>query len=294
MKNPIIDAVAGDPFILRDSDMYYMVDTNEGGWTADTFDLYRSADLENWEGPIKILDLKDISWADSMAWGPCLLKKDGYYYFTFAADQMIGIAVAEKPEGPYRDILGRPLLEKNSRGIQTIEPCLFADDDGRTYLYYGQGKCYAQEIVITPESAEFIGPVVCISDEFYYQRSLRPENFDVTLYNEATDVVKVRGRYLMSWTVYDVRDTRYSVRYAWADDPLGPFIMPVGDDLDNFLLKGSGTSWGTGGSGMFTDRDGRLMIVYHRRKYPFEGYHREICLDEVQVVDELHLKVEKS
>lgn len=292
MRKAAFNAIAGDPFVLRDGGDYWMVDTNEGGWHAVDFDIWHSRDLVNWDGPYKIFRLRDTAWAKDMAWGPCLYQQDGLWYLCYAADQAIGIAVSRDPRGPYRDIPGRPLIEKGAYGIQTIEPCLVADGKD-TYLVWGQGKCFIRRISLSPDGVRFTGGPVCLSDEFYYQRSRDPAVFDVSLYNESPDIVRFDGRWLMTWTCYDVRDVRYRVRYAWADDILGPYIQPLEDDYDNVLLRGSGHVQGTGGSCCFTDEKGELYIAYHRYVYPRQGYHREICVDRVEREgrDRLHVTV---
>ena len=82
MGNPIIPGYHADPFVYRDGDDYYMVQTTEGaGWDGSHFHCYHSTDLENWSEPCEIFNLKtDLSWADRYAWAPSILKKDGYWY----------------------------------------------------------------------------------------------------------------------------------------------------------------------------------------------------------------------
>lgn len=66
------------------------------------------------------------------------------YYFFFSAnglasdDQIggIGVAVADKPEGPYKDLLGKPLISKIVNGAQPIDQFVFYDE-GVYYMYYG-------------------------------------------------------------------------------------------------------------------------------------------------------------
>ena len=61
-------------------------------------------------------------------WAPAEVKKDDKYYFFFAANDIqnnqeyggIGVAVADKPEGPYTDLLGKPLIEVTAEGIGTL------------------------------------------------------------------------------------------------------------------------------------------------------------------------------
>ena len=54
----------------------------------------------------------------------------------------IGVAVSDRPEGPYKDLLGKPLINEIVNGAQPIDQFVFRDDDGRYYMYYGGwGHC---------------------------------------------------------------------------------------------------------------------------------------------------------
>src|SRR3546814_5244457 len=54
----------------------------------------------------------------------------------------IGVAVADKPAGPFRDALGKLLIGQFHNGAQPIDQFVFRDDDGQFYLYYGGwGHC---------------------------------------------------------------------------------------------------------------------------------------------------------
>ena len=46
----------------------------------------------------------------------------------------IGVAVADKPEGPYRDLIGRPLIQNIVNGAQPIDQFVFKDTDGTFYM----------------------------------------------------------------------------------------------------------------------------------------------------------------
>jgi len=69
---------------------------------------------------------------------PASIEKDGKYYFFFAVNDVhegqtggIGVAVADRPEGPYSDLLGKPLINDIVNGAQPIDQYVFRDNDGR-------------------------------------------------------------------------------------------------------------------------------------------------------------------
>ena len=83
-----------------------------------------------------ILDVKDVPWAEKQMWDNDCVEKDGKYYLIFSAKSYdgvfrLGVAVADKPEGPFT------AMEKPIRGSFSIDPCVFKDDDGQVYCYFG-------------------------------------------------------------------------------------------------------------------------------------------------------------
>lgn len=289
--NPVIPGFHADPFVTRSGEDWYMVLTTElDGWDGAHFDIFHSRDLVHWSGPKEILNLKDLTWASRMAWAPTLLEQDGFWYFCFAAEQRIGIAVCGEPMGTYRDLLGRPLIEKDYLGTQSIDPSLFRDTDGRTWLFWGSGNLWLQEIVLSPADARLIGEPRCLSNDFYWQRSGgRERGYDPSIFCEGADCTYYRGRYLLTWSIYDTRDPRYAMRYAWAEKVTGPYIQPLDEHNDNLYVQGRGSVQGTG-HGNSVVRDDELIVFYHRRADPMRSYAREVCCDNVSHLDEWHLK----
>ena len=291
MRNPIIPEISGDPFVLKVGKDYYM--SASGGHDGDPFEgfvCWHSKDLQNWSKPVKILDFKDVSWTESKAWAPAFVEKDGYYYFAFCADQQIGIAVCEEPMGTYRDILGRPLIAKKDYNFQTIDPAFLKTEDGKIYFAFGQGKCLMSEIKLTPNSAEFTGEMVCLSEMIYRQYSESYEfKENKSIYNEAPDFIQIGDRYLFSWAIYDVLDYRYAMRYAWSKKPLGPYIMPLDYDHDNILLQGTHDITGCGHA-CIAEYEGEYYILYGRHKKDrLVSRGREMCCEKITFLDDDHL-----
>ena len=282
--NPI--PMTGDPYILKDGNDYYMVPTcKDPKLKKQVFQCYHSTDLTNWSDPVTILDLKDVAWASEKAWAPSMAKYGDKYYFCFCADQQIGMAVGDAPMGEFHDVIGKPLITFYQYGFQTIDPCLYVED-GHMYLFWGQGKCFLAELETGDDGIAFKEKPVCISDDFYYQTSCT-KKFDITVYNEATDVIKIRDRYLLSWSIYDVKDPRYCVRYAWADNIYGPYIQPVDEwgNIDNIMLRGHGQNRCTGHA-CITEYGGEYYIFYGRYMLPEGSYQREVVRNRLVFMDD--------
>ncbi|WP_324609168.1 family 43 glycosylhydrolase, partial [Streptomyces scabiei] len=145
MKSPVLPGLTADPNIVRFGDTFYMYPTTDGfaGWSGTKFKAYSSKDLVHWTDHGVILDLgPDVTWADTRAWAPTMAEKNGKYYFYYSADTNIGVAVSDSPTGPFKDPLGKPLVARGAYTGQMIDPAVFTDDDGKRYLYWGNGRAY--------------------------------------------------------------------------------------------------------------------------------------------------------
>ena len=82
-------------------------------------------------------------------WAPAVLHANGRYYLFFAGNDIhseqevggIGVAVADSPAGPFRDALGKPLINRIVNGAQPIDQFVFRDDDGED-VYKRQSRLW--------------------------------------------------------------------------------------------------------------------------------------------------------
>lgn len=298
MNNQIRNGYYADPYVYRNGDDYYLVATSElnrdpVNMKEGYFEISHSRDLVNWSEPKVILDFKDLSWASNNAWAPTLTKYKDHWYFAFSAEQQIGIAVCDTPDGTYRDVIGAPLVEREFMNTQSIDPSLFIDDDGKAYLIWGQRHCLMSEIYLSPEDVHFVGDVRRLCDNFYSQRSIRADHPDNTIYNEGADLLKYNGRYLLTWSVYDFRDYRYNIRYAWADNIWGPYVQPLTEGYDNLMIKRVPDIDATGHGNAVIYKN-ELYQFYHRMFSPRIGYHRQICCSKIHMIgDRLYVDPEE-
>ena len=117
------------------NDNYYMV-----GWQA-----FSTTDMQNWTNHGMILKDNEFSWCtENNAWASQCIERNGKYYFYFTTTdpqrgREIGVGVADKPEGPYKDVLGKPLVGPD---WAYIDPTVMIDDDGQAWLMFGNPDCY--------------------------------------------------------------------------------------------------------------------------------------------------------
>ncbi|MFC4501659.1 MULTISPECIES: family 43 glycosylhydrolase [Streptomyces] len=267
MKSPVLPGLNADPNIVRFGDTFYMYPTTDGfeGWSGTQFKAYSSTDLVHWTDHGVILDLgPDVSWADSRAWDPTIAEKDGKYYFYFCADANIGVAVADSPTGPFKDALGQPLLKAGQLSGQMIDPAVFTDDDGQSYLYWGNGHAY----------------VVPLDDDMVSFDASKITDITPSGYNEGTFVVKRQGTYYFMWSENDTRDENYRVAYATGPSPTGPWTK-------RGVILEKDASLGILGTGHHSvvqvPGTDDWYIAYHRFAIPGgDGTHRETTVDRLE------------
>ena len=128
----------GDPFIVNNGEHYYMYATS---FDVEGFKVWKSDDMVEWKCLGVCLDLSD-SWTCQDFWAPEVIYHKGKYIMHYTARRKeddslrIGVAVSEKPEGPFTDFHKGPMFDL---GYAAIDGHVFQDDDGKAYLYFGGG-----------------------------------------------------------------------------------------------------------------------------------------------------------
>lgn len=190
---------------------------NMTGWDEVDWHVFSTDDRVHYTDHGVILSLEDISWANKEAWAPDCIERDGKYYYYFPAGSQIGVAVGDSPEGPFRDALGKPLIERDEAGIHwCIDPCVFIDDDGQAYLYYG-GAYKAAVVKLKKDMITRDGPIRRLEFPEYY---------------EGVWVHKRNGVYYATYPTRPKGRAPSVMVYSMAKSPLGPWEYK-GPLLDN-------------------------------------------------------------
>src|SRR6478609_862274 len=144
--NPIFPGWYADPEGVVFGKRFWIYPTYSAPYNEQVFlDAFSSPDLVSWTKHNRILSTNEVKWAWRAMWAPAIVKHAGKYFLFFAANDIqkneepggIGVAVADKPEGPFKDYLGKPLIDKFHNGAQPIDQFVFHDKDGQFYIIYG-------------------------------------------------------------------------------------------------------------------------------------------------------------
>jgi beta-xylosidase len=275
--NPIFKGWYADPEGVIFNKQYWIYPTYSAPYNEQVFlDAFSSPDLVHWNKHPRIVDTTAVRWAKRAMWAPAIIEKGGKYFLFFGANDIqddkkevggIGVAVADNPAGPFRDYLGKPLVGQIHNGAQPIDQFVFKDQDGAYYLIYGGwGHCNIARL-----KDDFTGFVPFADGTTF--REVTPKG-----YVEGPVMFIRNGKYYFMWSEGGWTGPNYSVAYAMAKSPFGPFER-VGKILqqDPVVARGAGHH-----SMIQIPGTDEWYIVYHRRPLTeTDGNHRETCIDRL-------------
>lgn len=275
--NPIFPGWYADPEGAVFGKTFWVYPTYSARYEEQTFlDAFSSPDLVNWTKHSRILDTNAVTWARRAMWAPAIVKNDGKYFLFFAANDIqnneqvggIGIAVADQPEGPFKDYLGKPLIDRFHNGAQPIDQFVFHDKDGQFYMYYG-GWRHCNVVRLKKDFRGF-EPF----DDGTTFKEITPQG-----YVEGPFMFVRNGKYYFMWSEGGWTGPNYSVAYAIADSPLGPFKR-----IGKILQQDPTVATGAGHHSVIkVPGKESYYIVYHRRPLgETDGNHRVVCIDRME------------
>lgn len=275
-----------DPFILADtsSGYYYMYAqmANRLGdnLTTKGVEVYRSRDLEHWEGPDSVFTIPSGFWADLMVWAPEVHEFNGKFYLlvTFTASDTLPaipgrprllkrgtqILMASSPTGPFQPFRNRSHTPTNWMSLDGT----FWVEDGIPWMVF----CHewlqitngtVELVQLKPDLSDLDGSPITLflATEAPWVKSLKEAN--VTNQNDLYDgfvtdgpflYKTTRGKLLMIWSSFG--EDKYAVGIAESES--GKIIGPW-HQQEKPLFKADG------GHGMiFKTFDGRLMLALHQ------------------------------
>jgi len=286
-QNPLPIKNIGDPFILRAPDgIYYCYATS----APDGFKAWSSADLVYWTDIGYIYKRREESWGVSDFWAPEVVHYKDKYFLHYSArwgknqSLRIGVATSASPSGPFTDVFNHPMFDF---GYAAIDGHVFFDDDARNYFYYSR-DCSENVVDGRHESHLYVAelddnltslkgePRLITRPEQDWERRSGPE----WLWNEGPFVLKHDSRYYLMYSANFYASREYSVGYAVAESPVGPFVKAAENPI---LFSPSAEISGPGHNSVTTSPDGReLFIVYHIHTDPQNpSGDRQVCIDRM-------------
>ena len=275
--NPIVNGWYADPEARCYNGRYYIYVTKSFSAYGEqmNLDAFSSSDLIHWEKHENIIDMRGYPYVHRAVWAPTVIDRNAKYYLIFASNDIqnndqyggLEIAVSDSPVGPFRNLLGHPLVDRFVNFAQPIDAHLFKDDDGAVYLYWG-GWQHCNAAIMTEDMTGF----ATLSNDDWC-KAITPQG-----YVEGPCMLKRKGVYYFMWSEGNWTDGTYHVSYSSGQSPID--ICPAGKTI----LQSSDIAEGPGHHGYLnipgTDD---WLIVYHRRIIgDREPGHRVLCMDKLE------------
>jgi len=274
--NPLFPGWYADPEGAVFGKQYWIYPTYSAPYNKQVFlDAFSSPDLITWTKHAAIVDTAAIKWAKRAMWAPAIVQKQNKYYLFFGANDIqndaetggIGIAVSDNPGGPYKDYLDKPLVDKFHNGAQPIDQFVFHDSNGQYYLIYGGWR----HCNIARLNNDFTGFLPF--DDGMIFKEITPDK-----YVEGPYMFRRNNKYYFMWSEGGWTGPDYSVAYAIADTPFGPFKR-----IGKILQQDTAIATGAGHHSVIKVPGKDLWyIVYHRRPLTEkDGNSRVTCIEHM-------------
>jgi len=287
--NPVVLGWNADPQIRIYKGKYWIFPTHAN---LLAFDCFSSDDMRNWTHHKQILNKNDVKWVHKCLWAPDSIEKDGKYYLFFSGNDTypvdrrggdftvmpssdkkyggIGVAIANTPEGPYKDLIGKPLIDQFWNKAQPIDQYVFKYEGSYYMIYGGWGRCNLVKL------ADDFKSLVPLPDGSMY-KDMTPKG-----YTEGSVMFERKGKWYFMWSEGNWTNSTYKVAYGMADTPFGPFERIA------TILSISKVATGAGHhSVMNYPNTDDWYICYHRRPIPnFAANHRVTCIDRMYFDDD--------
>lgn len=265
-RNPLLPEVhVADPHVIRVDGVYYLYATTH----TRGYDVYTSLDLVNWTNRGSVFGPRRGAWAPDVFHHR---RGDGKFYLYYTDDlpghlpgglnKRMGVAVADRPLGPFRDVA---VLVTNA-----IDAHVFQDDDGTLYFFHvdlkGGFKIRGQRMR---------DPLTPVGEATLLIRPTEPWEMASGHVTEGPWMLKHKGVYYLMYSGSGADSPVYAIGYATAHSPLGPFTKFAG----NPIAKREGAVRGPGHHCVVEGPDGKLWMVYHQKWDDGINWKRFLAVD---------------
>jgi len=284
-QNPVIRTMYTPdpaPYVHGDK-VYLFVDHDEDDATyflMKDWLVFSTEDMVNWTYLGAQVNTETFEWAvqGDRAWAAQAVERNGkwYWYLCCSAKgkgDALAVAVADDPQGPWRDAIGAPL----ALGFGFIDPTVFIDDDGQAYLFWGnKGLWYAKLNDDMISFADGYQEVPGYHDPECFGELQMKMNWAIgkdesmTQYEEGPWVTKRDGLY---YIVYPAGGVPEYMGYSTAPTIDGPWTFKgriMDEAVNSFTIHGGNINF-----------KGHDYMFYHNGELPDGGgFHRSTAVEE--------------
>lgn len=271
-QNPIItNKFTADPAALVYNDTVFLYTGHDecpqdhNFYEMHEWLLYTSTDMVNWTEQAVPMKVSDFNWSRGDAWAAQVIERNGKFYWYVSTShatipgKAIGVAISDKPTGPFKDARGTALVTNDmttatSIDWDDIDPTVWIDDNGQAYLFWGNTKCYWAKL--KENMIELDGPIHVL---------------EFPSYTEAPWIHKHGDNYYLSFA-YQFPE---KIAYAMSKSIEGPWEFK---GILNELAGNSNTNHQS-----IIDFKEKSYFIYHNGGVQPNGgsFRRSVCIDEL-------------
>ena len=259
-SNPVVNYSLPDPTIIGADDGYFYLYATED---IRNTPIHRSKNLVNWElvGPAFTDATRPSFEPKGGIWAPDINFVNGKYLLYYSMSVWgeewtcgIGVATADKPEGPFTD--HGKLFRSNEIGVQNSIDPFYMEEEGKKYLFWGSFRgLYVIELS---------------DDGLSLMPGVEKRQVAGTAY-EGVYIHKRNGYYYMFASIGSCcagLNSTYTTVVGRSDQLFGPYFdkegRPMMENHHEVLIAGNGRFVGTGhNSEIVQDAAGNDWILYH-------------------------------
>jgi hypothetical protein len=243
--DPSAHVFNGRIYVYPSHDIEAGIPQNDNG---DHFDMrdYHILSMDSVGGKVTdhgvALSVKDIPWAGRQLWAPDAAFKNGTYYLYFPLKDKqdifrIGVATSSSPTGPFKP------QPKPIEGSFSIDPAVFTDTDGKSYMYFGgiwggqlqrwrtgqydttSREPSGDEVALSPKVARLSKDMLKFDEKVKDVKIVDKDGKELLAkdndrrFFEASWVHKYNGKYYFSYSTGDT----HNIAYGIGNTPYGPF-----------------------------------------------------------------------
>jgi len=270
--NPLFDEVfTADPCALVYNDTLYVFTGHDeqtewgNSFLMRDWYIFSTADMVHWTNHGAVLGVEDFSWASGNAFAGHVVEFNGkfWWYVSLTHESIkvgegfgIGVAVADHPLGPYKDVTGEALITDHTPNSVTlnIDPAVYIDD-GTPWLFWGSWGD-ARMVKLKTNMTELDGTVQTVNARDFF---------------EAAWVHKKDDLYYLSYASGYPSTTKYStstsINGPWTYRGVINDLLPVSETNHQAIIEFRG-NW---------------YFIYHNSALPGGGvYRRSVCIDKLE------------
>jgi beta-xylosidase len=267
--NPVIKhKYTADPAAIEHNGTVYMYTGHDEppdgveDYAMNDWLCFSSNDMLHWEEHPVPLRASDFTWSKGGAYASQVIERNDKFYWYVAVShgtipgKAIGVAVSDKPEGPFFDAIGKALITNETIGVpgenkNNLDPTVIIDDNGQAYLFWGNSQCYY--VKLKENMTELDGPV---------------QTIDLPAFEEGAWIHKRNGWYYLLYG-YDFPE---KIAYAMSRSIDGPW------EFKGIISEIAGNC--KTHSPSILDYKGKTYFIYHNGGLKEGGSHRRsVCID---------------